>query len=200
MIATSPHYLLFSESSRKQRQGQWRFVLQSVDGAEQFEAADEEPEARGERLELLAVVRGLEALDQPSRVTLITPSKYVNRGIAFGLKEWRSTGWQWERFGEMVPVKNRDLWQRVDRALEFHHIECRTWRFDLPHVSSAEAPAEAVPAAAQQTAKPNKSRGLRHWARRRWVKARRAGAEMQESLWLSAARFGTRLLPLPWLE
>jgi len=133
MKATSPHFLLFSESSRKDPHGEWRFVLQSIDGTEQIEAADAEPDAKGERLELLAVVRGLEALPQPARVTLVTPSKYVNRGLAYGLKEWRANGWQWEHFGEMVPIKNRDLWQRVDRALEFHRLECRAWRFDLPH-------------------------------------------------------------------
>jgi len=136
MKASAPHFLLFSESSRKDPHGEWRFVLQSIDGTEQFEAADAEPDAKGERLELLAVVRGLEALPRPAHVTLVTPSRYVNRGLAYGLKEWRANGWQWEHFGEMVPIKNRDLWQRVDRALEFHRLECRAWRFDLPHVIS----------------------------------------------------------------
>ncbi len=95
---------------------------------EQFEAADAEPDAQGERLELLAVVRGLEALEQPSRVTLVTPSKYVNRGLTYGLEEWRANDWQWEHFGEMVPVKNRDLWQRVDRALAYPPV-------GMPHLA-----------------------------------------------------------------
>jgi ribonuclease HI len=133
MKAATPHYLLFSESRRQHQRGQWRFVLQSIDGSRQFEAGDDEPDVQGERLELLAVVRGLEALEQPSRVTLVTPSKYVNRGLAYGLDEWRANDWQWEHYGEMVPVKNRDLWQRVDRALSYHELECQTWRFDLPH-------------------------------------------------------------------
>jgi ribonuclease HI len=131
MNATTPHFLLFSESDRTLDRGQWRFVLQSIDGAEQLEATDTEPDMQGERLELLAVVRGLEALPQPSRVTLVTPSRYVNRGLNYGLPEWRTNDWQWERFGEMAPVKNRDLWQRIDRALEFHSVHCRLWRFDL---------------------------------------------------------------------
>lgn len=153
MKAATPHYLLFSESSPDaEQQPQWRFVLQALDGSEHFEAADIEPDAQGERLELLAVVRGLEALDQPSRVTLVTPSAYVNRGLTNGLEEWRANGWRWEHYGEMVPVKNRDLWQRVDRALGYHDLECRTWRFDLPHTGvaaphvGAEVPlAEAPP-------------------------------------------------------
>ena len=139
MNAAKPHFLLFSESNRKQERGQWRFVLQAIDGSDQFEACDEEPDIGGERLELLAVVRGLEALPEPARVTLVTPSRYVNRGLSQGLPEWRHNGWQWEHFGEMVPVKNRDLWQRVDRALDFHQVQCRSWRFDLPHVGGGAA-------------------------------------------------------------
>jgi len=132
MTPPAPHYLLFSQS-RNGPQGQWRFVLRSAGGAEQLEVADQEPHVQGERLELLTVVRGLEALDQPSKVTLMTPSKYVREGIRYGLSDWRDNGWCWESFGEMVPVKNRDLWQRIDRAMRFHEVDCRTWRLDPPH-------------------------------------------------------------------
>lgn len=147
MKVATPHYLLFSESCRQDEQGQWRFVLQTVDGNEQLEATDAEPDVHGDRLELLAVVRGLEALEQPSRVTLVTSSKYVNRGLAFGLEDWRENNWEWEHYGEMVPVKNRDLWQRVDRALQFHELECRVWRFDPPHTAAAAAVTSRVEAA-----------------------------------------------------
>jgi ribonuclease HI len=125
----APHFLLFSESRRRSAKAppcDWRFVLQSVDGSSRLEATDAEPAVRGERLELLAVVRGLEALDQPSRVTLVTPSKYVTRGLSYGLPDWRENDWNWEHHGQMVPIKNRDLWQRLDRALAFHRVQCRT--------------------------------------------------------------------------
>ncbi len=130
---TPPHYLLFSESGGTGEPGRWRFMLRASDGSDRLEADDVEPDACGERLELLTVVRGLEALDQPSRVTLMTPSAYVREGIRYGLHDWRDNGWRWESFGEMVPVKDRDLWQRVERALGFHDVECRHWRFDPPH-------------------------------------------------------------------
>jgi ribonuclease HI len=151
MSVPAPHYLLFSESEGGRvtadtqqsggRRGQWRFVLETVDGSSRLEAADEEADLPENRLELLAVVRGLEALGQPSRVTLVTPSRYVNRGFRYGLDQWRENGWCWERFGEMTPIKNRDLWQRVDRAMQYHQVECRVWRFDLPekHVGRPKA-------------------------------------------------------------
>ena len=135
MNPQKPHYLLFSQSisSGDEQTGHWHFVLEALNGGASIEASDEEPREEGERLELLAVVRGLEALDQPSSVTLVTSSRQVTRGFRNGLEQWRSNNWTWERFGRYVPVKNKDLWQRIDHALKFHRVECRTWRFDPPH-------------------------------------------------------------------
>ena len=142
MNTSNSHYLLFSEStvepSRSSRftaggkAGRWRIVLETVDGSSKFEASDED-EGSAERLELLAVVRGLEAIPEPAKVTLVTSSRYVSRGLRFGLAEWRENGWQWERFGEMSDVANADLWKRLDRALSIHQVQCRTWRFDSAH-------------------------------------------------------------------
>jgi ribonuclease HI len=230
MNAPRPHFLLFSESNRRQTQGQWRFVLQSIDGADQLEAADEEPSINGERLELLAVVRGLEAIPQPARVTLVTPSKYVNRGMTRGLEEWRTNGWQWEHFGEMVPVKNRDLWQRIDHALTFHQIECRTWRFDLPHAGIAgplgfqttEPAAAGAAGVDDATVDEFADAGLarvdaavslrqalpvvagrdrqRGAIGRMWLACKRFLYRTLSAWQLTFAQWGTRLLPLPWFE
>ncbi|HBO45519.1 MAG TPA: hypothetical protein DD670_16625 [Planctomycetaceae bacterium] len=129
-----PEYELFSQADVGDEPGRWRFVLRKPDEQSPLEVGDVEPDVHGERLELLAVVRGLEALDRPSRVLLVTSSTYVREGMRYGLEEWRSNDWQWESYGQMVPVKNRDLWQRIDRALQFHQVECRTWRVDQAHV------------------------------------------------------------------
>jgi ribonuclease HI len=151
MQAGSPHYLLYSEASGRRRgTPRWKFVLQLVGGEDRFSAADLEPEARATRLELLAVVRGLEALDQPSRVTLVTRSRYVARGIRRELNHWRDRSWRWERFGTLVPIRDHDLWQRVDRALQFHTVECVAWDDDAsqewPAVSPRFSAREATPA------------------------------------------------------
>jgi ribonuclease HI len=131
MHAHGPHFLLYAEATRRGHgRPRWKFVLQSLAGDEQLAAADTEPEARPSRLELLAVVRGLEALDQPSRVTLLTRSRYISRGLRRELNHWRDHGWRWERFGQFVPIRDHDLWQRVDRALQFHQVECCAWHGD----------------------------------------------------------------------
>lgn len=169
MNSSVPHYLLFSEShlpnsKDSSPRGRWRFVLEALDGSSKLEVEEKEPNISGERLELLAVVRGLEALDQPSRVTLVTPSRYVCRGFRHGLDEWRETGWQWERFGQMAPIKNCDLWQRIDKALEFHQVECRTWRFDQQHEMNA-TPTEdqQVDASQDRQASAEQSPNSRPW-------------------------------------
>jgi ribonuclease HI len=82
---------------------------------------------------LLTLVRALESLDQPSKVTLIGCSNYIRQGIQYGVAEWRANDWLWEWFGQMVPVKNADLWQRLDRSLAFHEVECGLRRIDAAH-------------------------------------------------------------------
>jgi ribonuclease HI len=121
-------------------------MLQSAGSEDCFTTADHEPETSRSRLELLAVVRGLEALDGPSRVTLVTRSRYVSRGIRLGLNQWREKGWHWERFGRLVPIRDHDLWQRVDRALTFHQVDCITWQCEeAPDLAALGA---AIPVAA----------------------------------------------------
>ena len=143
MVAANPLWVLFCEGSS---QG-WRFVVYDADGSVQLEAADEESGSDAERLQLLALVRGLESLEQPAQLTLSTSSRYVLRGLDFGLDAWRDTNWQWEAFGMMVPVKNDDLWQRVDQALSIHEIvnntravAGRTWRIDGAHGLKGQRP------------------------------------------------------------
>lgn len=133
MSGPEPHYLLFAEAVEDGTSARWRFLLQSADGRERLEAEEAEPAVRGERLGLLAVVRALESLDRPSRVTLVACPDYVRRGLVYGLDDWRRQGWRWEWFDQLVPVRNSDLWQRMDRAMAFHRLEAAGWRFDPPH-------------------------------------------------------------------
>lgn len=142
MSVPAPHFVLYSEltaaapfhrSPASTADGHrpscgWRFSLRSEDGTTRLDVSDDEPNASPERLALLAVVRGLEALEQPSRVTLVTSSGWVRRGLRFGLDHWRDNHWRWERFGRMTRIKNADLWQRVDRAMQYHEVDCRAAR------------------------------------------------------------------------
>jgi ribonuclease HI len=148
MSVPAPHFLLYSEAAQaadaSASASRWRFVLQSARGETALEAADEEAAGSSERLELLAIVRGLEALDQPSKVTLMTGSRDIQRGMQFGLAQWREHDWQWERYGQMTPVKNGDLWRRIDRLLEIHDVACRPRRLEKADDLAAPGPTVAI--------------------------------------------------------
>lgn len=150
-MVSQPQFLLFCDTHASAASpsaaggggscfGRWHFVLDRLDRPAHLEAADSELAIHPDRLALLSLVRGLEALDEPSQVTLVTTSRYVSRGLKYGLSNWRESDYQWERFGIQKPVRNADLWQRVDRALKFHGVTCRL-------IQSAAAPAARVASA-----------------------------------------------------
>jgi len=72
------------------------------------------------RMELMAAIQGLESLTRPCRIRLTTDSKYVQQGIQEWLANWKRRGW---KTAARKPVKNVDLWQRLDKATEGHEIE-----------------------------------------------------------------------------
>lgn len=151
MTANKPIYLLFCEGQTGQRgnhpmdeRGRWRFVLENVQTGERTEACDTETVSHPDRTSLIAVMRGLEALAQPSRVTLITTNRYVARGLQYGLVEWRENDYCWEHFGSVQPVRNADLWRRIDGALRYHEVHCR-WMAEDAAADGATEDARAVP-------------------------------------------------------
>jgi ribonuclease HI len=127
-----PYLTLHSHARSGADRSEWSFTVASDDGSTQLGVSDIEPEISGERLELLSVIRGLEALDQPSNVTVVTSSRYVTQGLAYGLDEWRRNDWTWQCYGRREEINNADLWRRLDHLLDFHRVECRYLRVDRP--------------------------------------------------------------------
>ncbi len=147
MTCPKPHYLLFcdgnvstnGENTGSQR-GRWRFVLENLLSGERIEANDQEVACAPDRSALVAVLRGLEALEQPSRVTLVTTSRYVTRGLQYGLTEWRDNDYSWEHFGAVQPIRNADIWKRIDRALAYHQVQCRWMAQEAAAETQHESP------------------------------------------------------------
>lgn len=163
MIRTIPHYLLLTEAypaAMGADGGRWQFVLEHCEGRHRIEAADDERGMGLERLHLLSVVRGLEALEHPATVTLVTASRQIARAVRGGLAEWRESGWCWEFFDEMTPVKNGDLWRRVDQALSIHHVSCRLWQADRIR----QADYLACPRVASPQRRPRLRRAVRQFS------------------------------------
>lgn len=98
--------------------GGWGAVLRH--GVHVRELSGAEPNTTNNRMELMGAIRALEALKRPSAVALYTDSQYVQKGISEWLAGWIARGW---RTASKSPVKNADLWQRLQAASAPHDIE-----------------------------------------------------------------------------
>lgn len=98
--------------------GGWGALLRM--GGVEKELSGGEAGTTNNRMELMAAIRGLEALKRPSRVKLYTDSQYVQKGISEWLPGWVNRGW---KTADKKPVKNADLWQRLDAARASHKVE-----------------------------------------------------------------------------
>ncbi|ABI39231.1 ribonuclease H [Shewanella sp. MR-4] len=84
------------------------------------------------RMELLAPIVALEALKEPCKVILTSDSQYMRQGITTWIHGWKKKGWM---TSNRTPVKNVDLWKRLDKAAQLHHID---WRWVKGHAGHAE--------------------------------------------------------------
>jgi len=98
--------------------GGWAALLRYRE--QERELSGGEPATTNNRMEMLAVIHGLEALKRPMRVQICTDSQYVMKGITEWLAAWKRRGW---KTADRQPVKNVDLWQRLESALSPHQIE-----------------------------------------------------------------------------
>ncbi len=84
------------------------------------------------RMEMMAAIAALEALKRPSRVRLTTDSSYLKDGITKWIHGWKKRGW---KTADKKPVKNLELWQRLEAALEHHRVE---WHWVRGHTGHPE--------------------------------------------------------------
>ena len=134
--------------------GGWGAILQAKTGdtiIKERELSGGEPETTNNRMELLAAIGALEALDRASTITVITDSAYVKNGVTGWIEGWKRNGW---KTSAKKPVKNVDLWQRLDEARERHNV---TWQWVKGHAGHPEN--ERADALARAGMKPFKSKG-----------------------------------------
>ena len=109
--------------------GGWGAVLDTRGHSKTLKGFD--PETTNNRMELTAVIEALRALKRPCRVELVTDSKYVMQGITQWMDNWKRNGW---KTAARKPVKNVDLWQRLDDEVQRHDID---WRWVKGHSGNA---------------------------------------------------------------
>jgi ribonuclease HI len=132
MTQAKPHVVIHTDGacSGNPGPGGWGAILES--GAHRKELSGGEAQSTNNRMELMAAISALEALKGSSRVDLWTDSNYVRDGITKWIHGWRRNGW---KTADKKPVKNAELWQRLDEATKRHEIE---WHWLKGHAGHAE--------------------------------------------------------------
>ena len=105
--------------------GGWGAVL--MFGGREKEICGGEADTTNNRMELMAAIQALEALNKPCKLELHTDSQYVRNGITQWLPSWKARGW---KTADKKPVKNEDLWKRLDQARLRHDVD---WRWVKGH-------------------------------------------------------------------
>ncbi len=126
--------------------GGWAFILQHPSSGKKLERSGAERETTNNRMELTAVIRGLEALKRPASVALITDSMYVGKGLTEWLPKWKSYGWRRKERGQKKDIKNEDLWRRLDELLNRHKVHFTHVRGHAGHPENERCDALAVAA------------------------------------------------------
>ena len=115
--------------------GGWGVLMRAVEGqkvVKQKELSGGEPATTNNRMELLAAISALEALTQSSTITVVTDSNYVKNGITSWIHGWKKNGW---KNAAKKPVKNAELWQRLDAVSKTHKV---TWKWVKGHAGHPE--------------------------------------------------------------
>ncbi|WP_299790959.1 ribonuclease HI [uncultured Marivita sp.] len=115
--------------------GGWGVLMQAKDGetvVKERTLSGGEANTTNNRMELLAAIHALETLSRPSALTIVTDSAYVKNGVTGWIHGWKRNGW---KTANKKPVKNVELWQRLDEAQARHDV---TWEWVKGHAGHPE--------------------------------------------------------------
>ena len=115
--------------------GGWGVLLRASEGGQvlkERELCGGEADTTNNRMELLAAIHALETLGRASTITIVTDSAYVKNGVTSWIHGWKRNGW---RTADKKPVKNAELWQRLDSAAARHTV---TWKWVKGHAGHPE--------------------------------------------------------------
>jgi ribonuclease HI len=146
--AATPEVQLFADGacSGNPGPGGWAFILIHPSSGKELERSGSERETTNNRMELTAVIRGLESLRRPTSVELLTDSVYVGKGLTEWMPKWKADGWRRREGKSLKEIKNEDLWRRLDELLGKHKIKFTHVRGHSGHVENERCDTLAVAA------------------------------------------------------
>lgn len=121
--AISVHLFTDGACSGNPGPGGWAYILRHLPTGLEKEGSGGERDTTNNRMELMAVIRGLEALKRPCRVELFTDSVYVGKGLEEWMPKWKQNGWRRREGTRFVAIKNEELWRRLDELARQHKIK-----------------------------------------------------------------------------
>lgn len=124
--------------------GGWGFVLRDLSSQAETRGSGGEPDTTNNRMELLSVIRGLEAIPPGGQVKIVTDSNYVAKGITEWMKGWKSRGWKRIEGGKLKPVKNVELWQELDGLVAERKVNVQWVKGHAGHPENEECDRMAV--------------------------------------------------------
>lgn len=102
--------------------GGWAFLLRDRKTGNEITKAGAEPNTTNNRMELSGAIEGLTAIPEGASVRLVTDSEYVGKGISQWMAGWKSRGWMRKEGRKLKPVKNVELWQKLDELLATRNV------------------------------------------------------------------------------
>jgi len=126
--------------------GGWAFILRHPSSGKELVHSGAERQTTNNRMELTAVIRGLQTLKRPATVELVSDSEYVTRGLSEWLPKWKANGWRRREGGHWKEVKNEDLWRTLDQLLAKHRVRVTHVRGHAGHPENERCDALAVAA------------------------------------------------------
>jgi ribonuclease HI len=116
--------------------GGWAFLLRHPASGKELQRSGGERQTTNNRMEMTAVIRGLESLKRPASVEVVTDSVYVGKGFSEWLPKWKANGWRRREGTRWAPVKNEDLWRQLDELLAKHRVRFTHVRGHQGHVEN----------------------------------------------------------------
>lgn len=127
--------------------GGWACILRHPASNSEKEFSGGEHDTTNNRMELMAVIEGLQRLSRQSRVEVVTDSRYVADGCSTWIAGWKRNGWRRRRGKKYLPVRNVELWQQLDALVEEHDVRFTVVRGHAGHPENERCDELAVAAA-----------------------------------------------------